>query len=91
MPTLKERGLTPFQGLLHAIWTDERISSVCVSMRNTEQIRENTDAARRFEPLKAADIRRLRDAALAPRPDPLRRLRRPLLARRRHHAPNWAT
>ena len=60
---LAEQKLTPFQGLLHAIWTDERISSVCVSMRNTDQIRENTDAARRFEPLKTADIHQLRDAA----------------------------
>ncbi|HEX8202114.1 MAG TPA: aldo/keto reductase [Isosphaeraceae bacterium] len=65
VPTLAERKLTPFQGLLHAIWTDERISSSCVSMRNTDQIRENVDAALRFEPLKEADIRGLRDAALA--------------------------
>src|SRR5690606_28709435 len=65
VPTLKERGLTPFQGLLHAIWSDERISSVCCSMRNTDQIRENADAARRFQPLEAADIGRLRDATLA--------------------------
>ena len=46
VPVLAERKLTPFQGLLHAIWTDERISAVCISMRNTDQIRENTDAAR---------------------------------------------
>ncbi|MEW4566685.1 aldo/keto reductase [Tautonia sp. JC769] len=65
VPVLKERNLTPFQGLLHAIWSDERISSICCSMRNTEQIRENVDAAHRFEPLEAADINRLRDATLA--------------------------
>ena len=65
VPMLAEKKLTPFQGLLHAIWTDERISSCCVSMRNTDQIRENADAARRFEPLKAAEIRQLRDATLA--------------------------
>jgi predicted aldo/keto reductase-like oxidoreductase len=64
-PMLKEKNLTPFQGLLHAIWTDERISSSCVSMRNTDQIRENADAARRFEPLKTTDIRQLRDLSLA--------------------------
>ena len=34
-------------------------------MRNTDHIRENTDAASRFEPLKEADIRQLRDATLA--------------------------
>jgi uncharacterized protein len=63
--TLKERNLTPFQGLLHAIWTDERISASCVSMRNTDQLRDNVDAARRYEPLKVADIHALRDAAIA--------------------------
>ncbi len=65
VPMLKEKKLSPYQGLLHAIWTDERISSSCVSMRNLEQLRENTDAARRFEPLKVAEIHQLRDAALA--------------------------
>jgi predicted aldo/keto reductase-like oxidoreductase len=64
-PMLKEKNLTPFQGLLHAIWTDERISSSCVSMRNTDQIRENTDAARRYEPLKTTDIHQLRDLCVA--------------------------
>jgi predicted aldo/keto reductase-like oxidoreductase len=61
VPVLAERRLTPFQGLLHAIWTDERISACCVSMRNTDQIGENADAADRFEPLKTTDIRDLRD------------------------------
>jgi predicted aldo/keto reductase-like oxidoreductase len=64
-PMLAEKKLTPFQGLLHAIWTDERISCSCVSMRNLDQIRQNTDAARRFEPLKVSEIRQLRDASLA--------------------------
>ncbi|WP_406698345.1 aldo/keto reductase [Singulisphaera sp. Ch08] len=65
VPMLAERNLTPFQGLLHAIWTDERISASCVSMKNTDQIRENVDAARRFEPVKTTDILQLRDAVLA--------------------------
>ena len=34
-------------------------------MKNRDQIRDNADAARRFEPLKAAEIGQLRDAALA--------------------------
>jgi predicted aldo/keto reductase-like oxidoreductase len=65
VPMLKEKGLSPFQGLLHAIWTDERISSCCVSMRNTDQLRQNVEAAQRFEPLKTAEIHQLRDAVLA--------------------------
>ena len=64
-PMLAEKKLTPFQGLLHAIWSDERISSACVSMTNTDHIRENIDAATRFQPLKAAEIGQLRDASLA--------------------------
>jgi uncharacterized protein len=68
VPMLAERNLTVFQGLLHAIWTDERISASCVSMRNTDHLRENADAARRFEPLKTADIHQLRDAIIAAGP-----------------------
>jgi uncharacterized protein len=65
VPVLAAKKLTPYQGLLHAIWTDERLSAVCTTMRNTDHIRENTDAARRFEPLKEADIHQLRDATRA--------------------------
>jgi uncharacterized protein len=67
-PVLKERKLTPFQGLLHAIWTDERIATVCTTMNNTDQIRHNVDAARRFEPLKVAELDQLRAARLAANP-----------------------
>ncbi len=65
VPTLKERNLTPFQGLLHAIWTDERITASCVSMKNTDHVRANVDALRRFKPLTTAQIHEIRDAALA--------------------------
>ncbi len=68
VPMLKERKLTPFQGLLHAIWTDERITSVCTSMRNTDQIRQNIDAARRYEPVKTTEMLQLRDALIAAGP-----------------------
>lgn len=64
VPTLAERKLSPFQGLLHAIWTDERISSACVAMQNNEQVRENADAARRYQPLGSADVSRLRDVVV---------------------------
>jgi predicted aldo/keto reductase-like oxidoreductase len=68
VPTLEEKKLSAYQGLLHAIWTDERISSCCVSMRNTDQLRENTHAARVFEPLKQAEMEQLRNALLAAGP-----------------------
>jgi predicted aldo/keto reductase-like oxidoreductase len=68
VPSLKARNLTPVQGLLHAIWSDERFSASCVTMRNLEQTTENTDAARRFEPLKQAELDELREAVLAAGP-----------------------
>ncbi len=68
VPSLQEKNLTPAQGLLHAIWTDERFSASCVTMRNQDQTRENADAARRFEPLKLSELNELRDALLAAGP-----------------------
>ena len=65
---LLKRGLNSHQGLLTAIWSDERFAATCVAMTNTDQINQNTDAARRFQPLKEADIRQLRDAVLAAGP-----------------------
>jgi len=63
-PTLKQRGLNPYQGVLQALWTDERISSACVAMFNTDQVNQNTEAARRFEPMKPAEIQELHTALL---------------------------
>jgi predicted aldo/keto reductase-like oxidoreductase len=65
VPYLKEKGLSAYQGLLHAIWSDERIATCCVSMRNTDHLRENTHAARIFESMKTVDLHKLRDAILA--------------------------
>jgi predicted aldo/keto reductase-like oxidoreductase len=64
-PMLAEKKLLPYQGLLHAIWTDERISGSCVSIKTTDQLRDDVDAARRYAPLTTAEIGQLRDAALA--------------------------
>ena len=68
VPSLKERKLTPAQGLLQAIWTDERFASACVTMRTSDQTAENADAARRFEPLPLAVLDELRGALLAAGP-----------------------
>ena len=67
-PELIAKGLTPYGALLHAIWTDERFATTCVSMRNTDQIRENTLAARKFAPLNAAQLESVRQSFLASRP-----------------------
>jgi predicted aldo/keto reductase-like oxidoreductase len=68
LPVLLRRGLNSYQGLLTAIWSDERFTCTCVAMHNTDQINQNTDAARRFQPLKEADLFQLRDAVLAAGP-----------------------
>ncbi len=68
LPDLIEQGVSPYGALLHAIWSDERFATVCVSMQNTDQITENTRAAKTFAPLKAAQIEALRAAFLASRP-----------------------
>ena len=68
VPVLKDRGLNAFQGVLTAIWSDERMSSTCVTMMNTDQVKENVEAAQRFEPLKTADLALLKDAVLAAGP-----------------------
>jgi uncharacterized protein len=68
VPGLKEKGFSPYQGLLQAIWTDERISTCCVSMKNLDQIAENTTAARKFEPLKLGELKAMHEAFLASRP-----------------------
>ena len=57
LPSLKDKDLKPYEMLLHAIWTDERISSCCVSMKNVDQIVEDAHAARTFQPLKEAEMR----------------------------------
>jgi len=67
-PVLKERGLNPHQALLHAAWTDERLACVCTAMVNTDQVRQNVEAARQFKPLEMSQILELRDAVLAAGP-----------------------
>ena len=66
--SLKAKGFSNYQMLLTAIWSDERIASCCVSMTKTEQITENVAAARKFEPLKAAELDQLRELFLASKP-----------------------
>src|SRR5215469_8008080 len=61
-PMLQKRGLSPYQGMLQALWTDERISAACVAMFNTDQVNQNTEAALHFEPMKPAEIQELHAA-----------------------------
>lgn len=44
-PNLEGTGLSTQQALLHSVWSDTRIASICSSMKNVEQIEENVAAA----------------------------------------------
>jgi predicted aldo/keto reductase-like oxidoreductase len=68
LPSLANKGLAPYEMLLHAIWTDERISSCCVSLKTTDQIAEGVHAARNFQPLKAAELDEIHQFFLASNP-----------------------
>lgn len=52
VPKFKEMGLSPHQAVLHAVWTDERIASICSAISNLKILKENSAAARNFKPLK---------------------------------------
>lgn len=51
VPEFKKMGLTPHLAILNAVWTDERIASICSAMPNLKILKENTKAAREFKPL----------------------------------------
>jgi len=56
LPEFKELGLSPHQAVLHAVWTDERITTVTSEMPNLRILQENTTAARNYKPLDAVKI-----------------------------------
>jgi uncharacterized protein len=68
LAAFKEKGLAPYEMLLHAIWTDERISSSCVSLKNVDQVTEGAHAARTYQPLKQAELDAIREIYLASNP-----------------------
>jgi aryl-alcohol dehydrogenase-like predicted oxidoreductase len=69
LPEFDKLGLTTHQAVLHAVWSDERIASICSNIENTQQMTENTQAARSYKtPLALAYVQLLRETALACRP-----------------------
>lgn len=51
VPEFEKMGLTKHAAVLHAVWTDERFSSICSAMNNVKIIKENAESARTFKPL----------------------------------------
>ena len=68
LPELDKLGLTTHQAVLHSVWSDPRIASVCNSIENVDQMQSNTAAARSYkEPLKFAHLELLKETMLAGR------------------------
>ena len=55
-PEYQAKGLNAYTALLHALWSDERFASICSSMGNAKQLKENADAARAFKPLTKEEL-----------------------------------
>ncbi|HUU82333.1 MAG TPA: aldo/keto reductase [Phycisphaerae bacterium] len=55
VPEYKEKGLNPYTAVLHSMWSDERIASICSYMGNVKQLTQNADAARKFAPLSGKE------------------------------------
>jgi uncharacterized protein len=68
VPEFDKLGLTTHQTVLHAVWSDPRISVACCQLDNVGHIQEGTAAARSYQtPLKTAHVDRLKEIVLASR------------------------
>jgi predicted aldo/keto reductase-like oxidoreductase len=56
LPQFEEMGLTPHQAVLHCVWTDERMSSICSHITNLAILKENSDAARNYKPMDEKQV-----------------------------------
>ncbi len=73
VPEFDKMGLEVHQALLHAVWSDQRISAVCNMIDNVSQMESTTAAARSYkQPLSTSHVETLRQL---------------VLAGRRHHVP----
>ena len=68
LPEFDKLGLTTHQAVLHAAWSDPRISVICNMLDNVDQITSSSTAARSYkEPLKQAHLELLKETLLAGR------------------------
>ena len=68
LPEFDKLGLTTHQALLHAVWSDPRISAVCNRMENVDQIQSSVTAARSYKaPLKISQLELLQKTVIASR------------------------
>ncbi|MFO0887862.1 MAG: aldo/keto reductase [Isosphaeraceae bacterium] len=68
LPEFEKLGLTTHQAILHAVWSDPRISAICNSVRNFDQLRSSIAAAHGYKkPLEISLRDRLKEVVLASR------------------------
>ena len=68
MPEFDKMGLDVHQAVLHAVWSDERISAACIMLDNVSQMENTAAAARAYkQPLHASHLNTLRDLVVAGR------------------------
>jgi aryl-alcohol dehydrogenase-like predicted oxidoreductase len=68
LPDFETLGLSTHQALLHAVWSDPRISAICNSVRNFDQMKSSIAAAHAYKaPLEISQVDRLREVVLASR------------------------
>ena len=68
LPEFEKLGLTTHQALLQAVWSDPRISAICNSVRNFDQMKSSIASAHGYKaPLDVSLVDRLKDAVLASR------------------------
>jgi uncharacterized protein len=68
VPDFDKLRLTTHQAMLHAVWSDPRISVTCCQMENVGQLQENATAASSYKtPLKTAHLNLLKETILASR------------------------
>ena len=68
IPEFEKLGLTTHEAILHAVWSDPRISAICNSQRNFDQMKSSIAAAHGYKaPLEVSLVDRLKDVVLASR------------------------
>ncbi|MEI8287987.1 MAG: aldo/keto reductase [Verrucomicrobiota bacterium] len=68
LPEFDKIGLTTHQAVLHAAWSDPRISAICNMIDNVDQMTTSAAAARSYKsPLKLAHLELLKETILAGR------------------------
>ncbi len=68
LPEFEKLGLTTHQALLQAVWSDTRISAVCNSVKNFDQMKSSIASAHGYKaPLEISLVDRLKGVVLASR------------------------